>query len=320
MLKPPGEAEYTIASVSKLTGISCHSLRVWERRYGFPVPRRSASGHRRFSREQVRLLRRLSERFQRGESISELIAEAIAGRIEVEPEPEVGAGAAAGAAGAVSAEAILEPLIAGDLARADACFARLTAALDTSELVARVVAPALVEVGERWFRRECDVFHERNVSGFLRRKLGTLIDAARSTNVRPARTIVIGTVEGDRHEGGTLLLHLLLEQAGWRVVNLGVDLPIREYVKAVARWSPDALGLSFVLSRNIKKRFQELDEVRGRPIFVGGRSILNYQSLARRHGLIPLPGPIATASRQLGAEYEAWLKTTGRRPGGETSP
>ena len=100
------------------------------------------------------------------------------------------------------------------------------------------------------------------------------------------------------------MLHLLLERAGWRVVNLGVDLPVPEYRKAVEAWHPDALGLSFVLSRNIKKRFRELAQIRGLPIFVGGRSIVNYQSLAHRHGLIPLPGPITLTINQLRAGYE----------------
>lgn len=59
----PSESQprYSIAAVSKLTGISCHTLRVWERRYGFPVPQRSASGHRRYDRTQVQLLCRLSD-------------------------------------------------------------------------------------------------------------------------------------------------------------------------------------------------------------------------------------------------------------------
>jgi hypothetical protein len=102
------------------------------------------------------------------------------------------------------------------------------------------------------------------------------------------------------------MLSLLMERAGWRVFNLGVDLPVREYLAAVDRWHPDALALSFVLSRNIKKRFQELREIRSLPVFVGGRSILNYQGLARRHGLIPLPGAINVAVRQLLDEYQRW--------------
>src|SRR5262249_37768487 len=49
-------AEYSIAAVSKLTGISCHTLRVWERRYRYPVPARSPAGHRRYDRGQIQML------------------------------------------------------------------------------------------------------------------------------------------------------------------------------------------------------------------------------------------------------------------------
>src|SRR3954452_15145912 len=75
-----GTADYAIAAVSKLTGVSCHALRVWERRYGFPVPHRSASGHRRYTPDQVWALRTISERAQTGRPIGELIAEYREGR------------------------------------------------------------------------------------------------------------------------------------------------------------------------------------------------------------------------------------------------
>ncbi|HMB03716.1 MAG TPA: hypothetical protein VKP69_08245, partial [Isosphaeraceae bacterium] len=48
------------------------------------------------------------------------------------------------------------------------------------------------------------------------------------------------------------------------------------------------------------------EQIRGLPIFVGGRSILNYQGLARRHGLIPLPGPITSTINQMQVAYEDW--------------
>ena len=100
-----------------------------------------------------------------------------------------------------------------------------------------------------------------------------------------------------------------MELRGWRVHNLGVDLPVREFKAAIGRLCPSALALSFVLSRNVKKRFQELEAVRTIPVFVGGRSIINYQSLARTHGLIPLPGPIARATEQLEIEFDLWCRS-----------
>lgn len=298
-------ADYSIAAVSKLTGASCHALRVWERRYGFPVPSRSASGHRRFSREQVRALQEITRLAQAGRPIGELIADYRLGRLapgEQSSTPEVAEeGAEASVAG------LVDCLIAGDLRASEDGYAALTAGLGPVEIVSRVISPAWIDAGERWFRREGAVYQERIVSQFLQRKLEVMIDATSRSNRDCTRTILIGTVQGDRHVGGVLMLSLSLEWAGWRVMNLGVDLPIREYQGAVNYWQPEALALSFVLSRNIKKRFQELSQIRGMPIFVGGRSILNYQSLARRHGLIPLPGPITLAVPQLMSEYEQWV-------------
>ncbi|MGE3822175.1 MAG: hypothetical protein AB7I30_22405, partial [Isosphaeraceae bacterium] len=85
-----------------------------------------------------------------------------------------------------------------------------------------------------------------------------------------------------------------------------VDLPVEQYGEAVDQLQPDALALSFVHSRSINKRFEELSKIRRVPVFVGGRSILNYQSLARRYGLIPVPGPADQALKTLFAEFERW--------------
>ena len=304
MANPLGEAEYPIAAVSKLTGVSCHALRVWERRYGFPVPLRSASGHRRYGLEQVLILRRLSELSREGRPISELIAEVRDGRMTVEPSASTPASLEESLEGQL--DEFLDRLLRGDVSGADGCFDRLEAALAVEALVTRVIAPALTETGERWFRRRYAVFQERCVSGFMRLRLDTMIESARKANVRPVRTVLLGTVQGDRHEGGVMIANLLLERAGWRVINLGVDLPVAEYVRAVEHLRPDALALSFVLSRNINKRFQELSALHGLPVFVGGRSILNHQGLARRFGLTPVPGPVTVALGHMLSEFEAW--------------
>jgi methanogenic corrinoid protein MtbC1 len=313
-LKIPGDESprYTIAAVSKLTGIGCHALRVWERRYGFPVPHRAPSGHRRYDAEQVRLLRRLAQRVGEGGSIGDLIVALHAGRLVLTED----APPAAGQPGAAtSVTGLVDLLVAGDLAGADAAFETMAEGRTPPELITRLFEPALIDTGERWFRGECDVFQERAASGFLRRRLGRLIDEARRQNPRPRHTAVVGAVQGDRHEGGVLIVALLLERAGWRVLPMGVDLPVREYQKAVERWRPDALALSFVLSRNINKRFQELARIRAVPIFVGGRSIVNYQGLARRHGLLPLPGSAVVAIGTLMAEFGRWKQEHPDAPG-----
>jgi DNA-binding transcriptional MerR regulator len=301
---PP--AEYSIAAVSKLTGISCHTLRVWERRYGFPVPGRSASGHRRYDRSQVQMLCRLTHlNRDNRQPIGELIASFQTGGLDLgQLRP-----ATIDILGENANSQLIDLLITGDTQGAELEFERLACRLDPSTVVDQVIYPTFVEAGEGWFRHIYSVFEERLITVFLRRKLSDLIEAARRANSNPARCLIAGTVQGDRHEGGVLIFHHAMELRGWRVHNLGVDLPVREFKAAIGRLRPSALALSFVLSRNVKKRFQELEAVRTIPVFVGGRSIINYQSLARTHGLIPLPGPIAKAAEQLEIDFDLWCRS-----------
>jgi len=303
----PAQAQprYSIAAVSKLTGISCHTLRVWERRYGFPVPQRSPSGHRRYDRKQVQLLCRLSDlnrssRQPIGELISRLNADVL--------EPGEPASSSNGPIDEAVRSKLVGRLIAGESEEAEREYASFVSRLDPFGLVTQVIHPALIEAGEGWFRKSYSVFEERLITVFLRQKLGALIAAARQANTQPAHSVIAGTVQGDRHEGGVLIFNIVMELRGWRVHNLGVDLPVHEYALAVQRLRPSAVALSFILSRNIKKRFQELQEIQKVPVFVGGRSIVNYQSVARTHGLIPLTGPILKSTEQLLTGYDAWCQ------------
>jgi DNA-binding transcriptional MerR regulator len=295
-----GRSEYSIAAVSKLTGVSCHALRVWERRYGFPVPVRSASGHRRYSHEQVVLLRKLAKMAGTGHSIGELIAEYQAGKLDLSDLGETKVDEVAPSAG------IVDRYFAGDLASADEILDQLSETLTILEQIERVIEPALIDIGERWFRGECDLFQEHLAVAGLVGRLEGLLGRVRRANPHPTRSILVGTVQGDRHEGGVIMVSLALEMAGWRAIPLGIDLPIREYRKAIDLWHPSALALSFVLSRNINKRFEELAKIRDVPVFVGGRSIVNHQGLARRHGLIPLTGSLSSSSSQMVSEIDAW--------------
>ncbi len=273
MNNPVVDTEYPINAVSKLTGVSCHALRVWERRYGFPVPNRSASGHRRYGVDQVQLLKRISELTRGGQAIGDLIAAVKAGGMVLETAAVEECAAVKDDRARGDVSELLEPLVHGDVSGAEEAFAQLEARLSSQELIDNVIAAALTETGERWFRRNYSVFHERCVTEFLRRKLGVMIDAARGNSIvsASARSIMIGTVQGDRHEGGVLLAQLLLERQGWRVFNMGVDLPVAEYAKAIKELRRTRLALSFVLSRNINKRLAELSKLSGLPIFVGGR-------------------------------------------------
>lgn len=292
MSDPTPAPVYTIAAVSKLTGVSCHALRVWERRYGFPVPGRSAKGHRRYDREDVALLSAIGSRIRAGRPVRDALEEARAIARPFESESATQSNPSRGGTELLDAECsdLLGRLLSGDLDGAEAIHRRSALEMAPRELVARLLEPALVEAGESYFRGDCGLAAERQATQFLMRKLTVVLDAAKTANGEPKGRVLVGCPRGDRHEGGPMLVAVALELSGWRSIPLGADLPTSDFQAAIDAWRPDALAVSFVLSRNVRRRFAELSRLRGTPVFVGGRSIVNYQSLAIRHGMVPLAG------------------------------
>ncbi len=61
-------------------------------------------------------------------------------------------------------------------------------------------------------------------------------------------TIVIGTVKGDLHDIGKNLVVMMLESAGFKVVDLGIDVKVEQFVAAVKEHNADIVGMSAMLT------------------------------------------------------------------------
>jgi len=68
------------------------------------------------------------------------------------------------------------------------------------------------------------------------------------TGVEPIGKIVIGTVKGDIHDIGKNLVSMMLEGAGFEVVDLGINNPVEKYLEALEKHQPDILGMSALLT------------------------------------------------------------------------
>jgi methylmalonyl-CoA mutase cobalamin-binding domain/chain len=60
--------------------------------------------------------------------------------------------------------------------------------------------------------------------------------------------MVIGTVKGDIHDIGKNLVAMMMEGAGFEVVNIGINNPVENYLKAIDEHAPDILGMSALLT------------------------------------------------------------------------
>lgn len=75
------------------------------------------------------------------------------------------------------------------------------------------------------------------------------------------KKIVLATVKGDLHDIGKKIVGMILEGAGYQVVDLGIDIPKRTIVRAVVKERPDVLGLSALLTTTMSYMREVIDAV-----------------------------------------------------------
>lgn len=121
-------------------------------------------------------------------------------------------------------------------------------------------------------------------------------------DMRSAGTIVVGTVKGDLHDIGKSLVCMILESAGFEVVNLGTDISPEGFVQAVREHKPQIVGMSALLTTtmlNMKSTIELLKEEGlrdGIKVIIGGAPV--SQSFADEIGADGY-GPDAMAAKEL---------------------
>lgn len=251
---------WPMGAVTRRTGIGEHTLRAWERRFGFPTPVRLSSGHRRFSHEQVRHLLKIAKALESGYR---------AGDIVPLPLPDL--------------EQLLQK--SGVLDRGDetgnvremcslvfdACkrFDResLSALLHSEAAVLGLpiflrerVTPLLDEVGDAWGRGDIEIRHEHFLTGVLEDELRRLRSPLESTTT--GRPVVIATLPNELHGLGLQIAALAIVTAGRSVRVLGPNLPVEEIVQAATTLDAAAVGLSVSSFAEPNETWREITAVR----------------------------------------------------------
>ncbi|MBA2741928.1 MAG: cobalamin B12-binding domain-containing protein [Actinobacteria bacterium] len=78
--------------------------------------------------------------------------------------------------------------------------------------------------------------------------MGILRPLLAETGAERMGTVVIGTVKGDIHDIGKNLVGMMLEGAGFEVIDLGINNPVEAYLEALEEHKPDILGMSALLT------------------------------------------------------------------------
>lgn len=242
-MTPNKNPVYNLKAVLQETGIAADTLRAWERRYGLPLPQRTAGGHRLYSAYDIETIKWLIARQAEGLSISRAVdmwnEQTASGTDPLAGTALRPTHTAESAALALTRETHLDALRAAWLGaclnfnEADAeqslnqAFALYPVEVVCSELLQR----GLTEMGARWYENRATVQQEHFASALATRRLENLISASPP----PIRTenLIVGCPPNEWHTFTPLLLSLLLRRQGYHVVYLGANVPAEQFDETV---------------------------------------------------------------------------------------
>lgn len=287
---------WSIAEVERETGLGKDTLRVWERRYGFPVPLRDRLGERAYPEEQVqrlRLVKRLLDAGHRPGKVVSLNMEQLQALLEAPPASrKVAVRTAVLARGMASLEeeASWVQWLTED--RTDLIRQALQQQIVRQGLgtvVDQLVAPLCVLVGESWMRGELSVYQEHLFTETLQSVLREAIASvdASGQNLQQQPRVLLSTTPNEQHGLGLLMAecHFALESCVRFV--LGTSTPIADIVQAVRQLRIDVLALSFSAYAARRDMLENLRQLRdqlpeGVELWVGGAAAaLHTKSLPK---------------------------------------
>jgi DNA-binding transcriptional MerR regulator/methylmalonyl-CoA mutase cobalamin-binding subunit len=229
---------FDIATVERETGIGKDTLRVWEKRYGFPVPVRTEREERLYPQPQVEQLRLIKRLIGNGlrpakvvglrvDELHALLSEVQTRQTELPVH-------------------ILDFVELIKSHQAPALRIALNRALlqqGLEDFLSKTITPLNQLVGEAWMRGEIRIFEEHQYSEQITSVLRNAISTIRDPDASPR--VLLTTLPGEEHSLGLLMAEATMSLCGASCVTLGVQTPTQEIVSAVAAHRSDVVVLSF---------------------------------------------------------------------------
>lgn len=287
-----GEAtgkDLPIAAVERDTGLSKDTLRVWERRYGFPQPVRDAFDERLYPSEQVERLRLIARLLGAGQRPGRVVPLPL---VELQQLLLDSAPAATNAPLTPELQAILDLVRRHEVMALRRTLNQAVLRLGLGRFLTELLAPLNAQVGEAWVRGEIQVFEEHmyteSVTAVLRSALGSMASMPRPGRPR----VLLATFPQESHMLGLLMAEIALVLEGCECVSLGTQTPVAEIVRAAQANRAQIVGLSFSPAFNAQLLQRGLQDLRSRlpagiEIWAGG----SHPVLQRRppEGVTPVP-------------------------------
>ena len=286
---------FNLKVVLQETNIAADTLRAWERRYGLPMPQRTAGGHRLYSQYDIETIKWLLARQSEGLSISRAVdlwnehnasgVDPLAGF-----SPSAFTSVQATPAIYISPDTNLDSLRAQWIeacmqfseANSEQVLNQAFSMFPVESVCMEILQKGMVEIGSLWYKNGASVQQEHFASGLAMRRLDSLLSASPA----PTRnqTVLVGCPPNEWHTFTTLLLTLLLRRRGLNVIYLGANVPAEQFEETVKSLNAKLVILvaqTLITAASLQKTALGLANLRT-PVSYGGR-IFNLQPNLANH-------------------------------------
>ena len=287
----------SIGDVERETGLSKDTLRVWERRYGFPAPARNLKDERVYPEDQIqrlRVIRRLLDAGLRPGKIVGLPLEQLNAVLAPVQTPE-----------AMPADAVDWPQRALELIQSHRAeelrhqLAQLLLQLGLRRFILDVVVPLNALVGNAWLRGAIEIFEEHLYTAQVQTLLQHALGAIPPSSLAPR--VLLTTLPGEEHQLGMLMAQAFFAIEGAQCISLGPQTPPSDILKAVNAHHVDIVGLSCTAANPPRATHAQLSALRENldvrvELWVGGNAALDQHKIAgmrRVASLTEIPDALA---------------------------
>jgi DNA-binding transcriptional MerR regulator/methylmalonyl-CoA mutase cobalamin-binding subunit len=302
----------SIAAVERDTGIAKDTLRVWERRYDFPIPLRDKNDDRVYPADQIEKLRILKRLLDSGFRPGRIVPLPIEALKELSSKTNQTSKVSTHSLSMISQEEVDRYI---DLLRSHQTEA-LRLALSTTlmkigldRFVIEVVAPLIRNIGEYWVNGKLEIHEEHVFTEQIKHLLRTAINSVPRSHIgqneelaRPR--ILLTTFPQEPHSLGLLMAEALMTLEGCSCVSLGTQTPILEIAQAARAQKADVIALSFSSQMNQNQVVDGLNELRsklapGVELWAGGEN----QALRKR---TPEGVTVMSALQDISSNIKGW--------------
>jgi methanogenic corrinoid protein MtbC1 len=196
--------------------------------------------------------------------------------------------------GKSSKNAPYPPDLKGQPGAVDLTEEMLAAGVPAEKILNEALIPGMREVGRRFQCNQAFVPDMLISADAMKKAMVILKEELIKAAIEPKGTFIIGTVQGDMHDIGKNLVSMMVEGAGWRVIDLGVDVPPEKFLQALQEHPKATMGMSALLTTTMGAMKSTLEVLREKHpdviVIIGGAPITDsFAKEIKASGYAPDP-------------------------------